>query len=410
MKAEIMSVGTEILLGDITDTNSAFMAQELAPLGIDLYWISVVGDNMGRLVEVLRRAWDRSDLVLLTGGLGPTEDDITREAIARMLGEELRVDPEVEKWLRGFFSSRGYPMPERNIKQATVIPSSQPLYNARGTAPGWWVQRDGKVLVTMPGPPVELQLMWQEQVLPRIKQLLGGDIIISRTIKTLGMAEAAVDETLSPLLSSTNPTIGIYAKMDGIHVRITAKAKGETAVRQMLAEMESRVRELIGDRIWGVDEQTLEGVVGELLLQRNLTLATMESCTGGLLASYITDVPGSSRYFKGGAVTYTNEMKVAMGVPRELIEQHGAISTQVAEAMARAARERLGGDVGVGITGVAGPGDAEGKPRGTVHIGIVAGDRAETFSYRYGFPRQQVKRWAVLGAMFQLRRILLSMA
>lgn len=409
MKAEILGVGTEILLGDITDTNSAFMAQELAPLGIDLYWISVVGDNMGRLVEVLRRAWDRSDIILLTGGLGPTEDDITREAIARMLSEELTVDPDVEKWLRGFFSSRGYPMPERNIKQATIIPSAQPLYNARGTAPGWWVSREGKTLVTMPGPPVELQQMWQEQVLPRIKELLGGDIILSRTIKTLGMGEAAVDETLSPLLSSTNPTIGIYAKMDGIHIRITAKGKGEAAVREVLAGMESRVRELMGDRVWGVDDQTLEGVVGELLTQRGLTLATMESCTGGLLASYITDVPGSSRYFKGGAVTYTNDMKVALGVPRELIEQYGAISPQVAEAMAKAARERLGGDVGVAITGVAGPDEVEGKPRGTVHIGIVTGDQAVTFSHRYGFPRPQVKRWAALGSMFQLRRILLSL-
>jgi nicotinamide-nucleotide amidase len=409
MKAEVVAVGTEILLGDITDTNSAFMAGELAPLGIDLYWISVVGDNMERLVEVLRRAWDRSDLILVTGGLGPTEDDITREGIARMLGEELSVDPDVEKWLRGFFSSRGYPMPERNIKQATIIPSAQPLYNARGTAPGWWVQREGTVLVTMPGVPVELQQMWQEQVLPRVKGLLGGDIILSRTVKTLGMAEAAVDETLSPLLSSTNPTIGIYAKMDGIHIRITAKGRGEAAVREVLAEMESRVRELVGDRVWGVDEQTLEGVVGELLLQKGLTLATMESCTGGLLANYITDVPGSSRYFKGGAVAYTNEMKVALGVPRELIELHGAVSPQVAEAMARAARERLGGDVGVGITGVAGPDEVEGKPRGTVHIGIVAGDQAATFSHRYGFPRLQVKRWAALGAMFQLRRILLSL-
>ncbi|MDP6347731.1 MAG: CinA family nicotinamide mononucleotide deamidase-related protein, partial [Dehalococcoidia bacterium] len=284
MKAEIVAVGTEILLGDITDTNSAFIAEELAPLGIDLYWMTVVGDNMDRLVEVLRRAWDRSDLIVLTGGLGPTEDDITREGIARMLGEELTVDPDVEKWLRGFFSSRGYPMPERNIKQATVIPSSKPLYNARGTAPGWWVQREGTALVTMPGVPVELFQMWQEQVLPQIKELLGGDIILSRTIKTLGMAEAAVDEVLSPLLSSTNPSIGIYAKMDGIHIRITAKGGGEDVVREMLADMDSKVREQLGDRVWGVDDQTLEGVVGELLMQKSLTLATMESCTGGLLA------------------------------------------------------------------------------------------------------------------------------
>ncbi|MDP7240300.1 MAG: competence/damage-inducible protein A, partial [Dehalococcoidia bacterium] len=398
------------LLGDITDTNSAFIAGELAPLGIDLYWMTVVGDNIDRLVEVLKQAWDRSDLIVVTGGLGPTEDDITREGIARMLGEELAVDPDVEKWLRGFFSSRGYPMPERNIKQATAIPSSKPLYNTRGTAPGWWVQQEGTALVTMPGVPVELFQMWQEQVLPQIKEMLGGDIILSRTIKTLGMAEAAVDEALSPLLSSTNPSIGIYAKMDGIHIRITAKGSGEDVVRGMLNDMEAKAREQVGDRVWGVDDQTLEGVLGELFTQKGLTLATMESCTGGLLANHITDVPGSSRYFKGGAVTYTNDMKMAMGVPRALIEEHGAVSPQVAEAMARAAQGRLGGDVGVAITGVAGPDDMEGNPKGTVHIGIVVRDKAYTFSHRYGFPRQQVKRWAVLGAMFQLRRILLNLA
>lgn len=409
MKAEIVAVGTEILLGEITDTNSGYLASELPPLGIDLYWVSAVGDNIGRIVEVLRRAWGRSDLVLVTGGLGPTEDDITRESIARMLGEELKVDPELEKWLRGFFSSRGISMPERNIKQATLIPSARAVHNARGTAPGWWVEREGRVMVTMPGVPVELVQMWQEQVLPRLKEHLGGDIILSRTLKTLGMAEAAVDETLSPLLSSTNPSIGIYAKNDGIHVRITGKGQGEAVVREMLAGMESKVRERVSDRVWGVDDQTLEGVVGQLLVQKGLTLATMESCTGGLLANYITDVPGSSRYFKGGVVAYSNEMKVALGVPQEVIEQHGAISTQVAEAMARAVRERFGAEVGVGITGVAGPDTVEGKPRGTVHMGIVAGSQAATFSYRYAFPRLQVKRWACLGTMFNLRKILLSL-
>lgn len=410
MKAEILSVGTEILLGEITDTNSSYLASQLPLLGIDLYWISTVGDNLSRIVEVLRRAWGRSDLILVTGGLGPTEDDLTRESIAALLGEEMRVDPALEKWLRDFFASRRFPMPERNIKQATLIASGQALPNPRGTAPGWWVEKDRKIIVAMPGPPAEMQRMWQFEVLPRLKPRLGGEIILSRTLKNFGIGEASVDEMMSPLLSSTNPSIGIYAKPDGIHIRITAKGKSREEAQPLLDDMEAKARRIMGRHIWGVDDETLEAVVGNLLKQKKLTLAVMESCTGGLLANTITDVPGSSAYFNGGIVAYSNEVKIANGVDARLMEQYGAVSPQVASGMAAAARQRLGADVGVGVTGVIGPDTMEGKPIGTIHIAIDAPGRPNIFLANLPFPRLQAKRLATTAALNHLRNILLEMA
>lgn len=409
MKAEIVSVGTEILLGEITDTNSSYLAEKLPLLGIDLFWISAVGDNLNRIDEVLRRAWGRSDIILVTGGLGPTEDDITRESIAHMLGEEMTVDSGLEKWLRDFFSNRKLPMPERNIKQAMLIPSAQALTNPRGTAPGWWVEREGKLIVAMPGPPMEMQRMWQVEVVPRLRPRLSGEIILSRTLKNYGIGEASVDEMVSDLLHSTNPSIGIYAKPDGIHIRITAKAQTKEQAQSMLDDVEMQVRRILGKYIWGVDEETMEGVVGKLLKEKKLTLATMESCTGGLLANIITDVPGSSAYFKGSIVAYSNETKIAHGVDAKLIEQYGAVSPQVAAAMAVASRQRLDADVGVGITGVVGPDALEGKPVGTVHIAIDTPCRSSTFQANLPFTRLRAKRLAITAALFHLRGILFEM-
>jgi len=409
MKAEIISVGTEILLGQITDTNASYLASKLPELGIDLLWVTQVGDNLGRLKECLERAWNRSDLTLITGGLGPTQDDLTREAIAEMMGEELRVDPELERGLREFFSARGFPMPESNIKQATIIPSAEAIPNPRGTAPGWWVEREGKLLIAMPGPPSEMQRMWEKEVSGRLRQRLGHEIILSRTIKTLLMAESAVDEMVSPFLSSTNPTLAVYAKPDGIHLRLTAKAKTQEEAEEMIAQREKDLSSLLGDSIWGYDDDTLESVVGALLVEKGLTLATMESCTGGLLANTITDVPGSSNYFKGGLVAYTNEAKICYGVDATLIATHGAVSPEVAGSMAEAARLRLGADIGIGITGVAGPTQQEGKPIGTAHIAIDDGKEKRLIFGIYPPLRHEVKRRATYHALFELRRTLLSL-
>ena len=408
MKAEIISIGTELLLGEITDTNSSYIAGSLPTLGIDLYWISQIGDNLGRLTEALKRAWDRSDLTITTGGLGPTEDDLTREAIARMLGEEIEVDPTLEQELRSLFQRRGSEMPARNIKQATLIPSAHAIPNPRGTAPGWWVEQEGRMIVAMPGPPAEMQYMWENEISPQLRQRLGGTIILSRTLKTIGIGEATVDEMVSPLLSSTNPTLAVYAKQDSIHLRLTAKTASQVQAQELIAPMEGRLRAILGDSVWGTDNDTLESHIGDLLKERGLTLATMESCSGGFLANTITDTPGSSAYFKGGVVAYTNEVKIAWGVSADLIAQHGAVSTEVAEAMASTVRQRLQADVGVGITGVAGPDELEGKPPGTVHIAVDDGvhKRAVTANYRPG--RLTVKRMATTGALLQLRRLLLE--
>ena len=409
MKAEIISIGTELLLGEITDTNASYLAAQLPLLGIDLLWVTQVGDNFQRLQECIDRAWERSDLILTTGGLGPTEDDLTREAIAATLGESMAIDLDLERRLVDFFKSRGIPMPQSNLKQATLIPSAQAIPNPRGSAPGWWVVRGDKRLAAMPGPPAEMQHMWETEVSRRLRQMLGGEIILSRTIKTLGLTEAGVDEKVSHLLSSANPTLGIYAKPDGIHLRITAKAGSVGEAGKMIARREAELRPILGDIIWGYDDETLEGIVGSLLTDKGLTLATMESCSGGLLASTITDVPGSSKYFVGGLVAYSNAAKIACGVSADTIAKHGAVSAEVALDMARAARQRLSADIGVGITGVAGPDRLEGKPAGTVHIAIDDGKGQRHTLGRYPPLRHQVKRRATYSALFELRRVLVSL-
>ncbi len=407
MKAEIISIGTELLLGEITDTNSSYIASQLPLLGIDLYWITVVGDNPTRLRECLERALSRSDIVLTTGGLGPTQGDITRETIAAMLNEELRIDPALERNLREFFTRRNFPMPENNLKQAMLIPSARAIPNPRGSAPGWWVQAQGKIIIAMPGPPAEMQRMWQSEVFAKLRDMAAGDIIVSKTLKTLTMAESVIAEKVAPLATSKNPTLAIYAKPDGIQLRITAKAASNEEAQAMIARHEDKVRSLIGDIIWGYDDETLEGRIGKLLSEKGLTLATMESCTGGLLSNTITDVPGSSNYFKGGFVTYTNEAKIAGGVNPNLISRHGAVSPAVAADMARAARERLQADIGIGITGVAGPTEMEGKPAGTVFIAINNGKETKMIEGSYPPLRHQVKRRATYHALYELRKILL---
>jgi len=457
MKAEIISIGTELLLGEITDTNASYLASQLPLLGIDLLWVTQVGDNLGRLKECLERAWSRSDIVLTTGGLGPTEDDLTREAIAAIFNEEPEVDPELERKLRHFFSSRKFVMPENNLKQVMLIPSARAIPNLRGSAPGWWIEKKGRgkeadpkevsfryrkdretegvpqiykkspflgdlrglkegsgkisqkphILIAMPGPPAEMQHMWEKEVLHNLRNLIQTDIIISRTIKTLTMTESGVAEKVAPLLSSANPSIGIYAKPDGIHLRLTAKAASNEEARAMISHHEDKVRSLIGDIIWGYDDETLEGIAGKLLSEKGLSLAVMESCTGGLLANTITDIPGSSEYFKGGFVTYMNDAKVAGGVNPDLISRHGAVSPEVAADMARAARERLRSDIGIGITGVAGPAEIEGKPAGTVFITIDNGKETKLIEGRYPPLRHQVKRRATYHALYELQRMLL---
>lgn len=406
MRAEILSCGTELLLGHITDTNATYLAQSLAPLGIDLYFVSQVGDNQERIVETLRRAWERSDLIIMTGGLGPTEDDLARESISALLGETMQIDAEQEAHLRELFARMKVEMPERNVKQATLIPSAQALPNPVGTAPGWWVEKEGRIIVAMPGVPREMYRMWQEQAIPRLRPSLGGSIF-TRILRVTGLGESTVEERVSALLHSNNPTIATYAKDDAIDVRITAKAESVEVAEQMVAVMEIEARQVLGKYVFGVDRDTLASVTGRLLKERQQTLGIMESLTGGLLSSAVTDVSGSSAYFLGGLVTYSTELKAQMGVPREILEQYGAVSQETALAMAHAVRQRLGADIGLGITGVAGPDPLEEKPAGTVYI-AVEGPEGSLTTDNAGrrVTRSDNKRLSVYAALNLLRRFL----
>ncbi len=405
MKSEIIAVGTELLLGEILDTNSQYLAQQLTGLGIDLYYVTHVGDNLGRLSETVRRALDRSEFVIMTGGLGPTEDDLTREAIADALGETMVVQPELEEALRGWYARRNRPMPQMNIKQATLIPSSQPIDNPIGTAPGWWVEHDGRKIACMPGVPHEMRKMWEEQVVPRLG-VGGGGVLVSRTLKTVGQGESNVAEMVAELINSSNPTLATYAKQDGVHLRIAAKADSRAAAEALIEGFESRVRALVGRYVYGVGDETLAGAIGGLLRSEDLWVATMESASGGLLANYFTDTPGSSEWYRGGVIAYSGALKVASGVPAEIIEQHGTVAPETALAMARAARQRLGADAGLGITGVAGPNDLEGKPVGTAHVALDFLGETRVSSTHWSTTRSEFKRRAVFDAMDLLWRAL----
>lgn len=299
MRAEILSIGTELLLGQIVDTNAQYLAQRLAGLGIDLLFISTVGDNLTRASQTIERALGRSDLVICTGGLGPTEDDLTREAIAAALNEDPQVDADLERELRAWFAGRGVPMPERNRKQAWLIPSARAIPNPNGTAPGWDVRRDGKRIVSMPGVPREMTYMWERHIEPT---LTPGGYLRSRTLKMLGIGESAVEESLGELVRSTTPTVATYAKNDGVHVRITDKADAAGTADARIATMERTVRDRLGEYVWGTDDDTLGAVIGRSLTARGWRIATAEALSAGDVARTLADAPGARDWFAQGTV------------------------------------------------------------------------------------------------------------
>jgi nicotinamide-nucleotide amidase len=406
MRAEILSIGTEILLGQIVDTNAPYLARHLADLGIDLFFISQVGDNQARVTETLQRAWDRADLIVTTGGLGPTEDDVTREAIAALLGETPAVNLEIEQTLRAFFQGRGLTMPERNLKQAWIIPSATVIQNPVGTAPGWLVERGGKIIVAMPGVPREMYRMWEREVLP---VLVGrsGATLVTHVLRVTGLGESHVEERLGDLIHSTNPTVATYAKPEAVDVRISAKAPSAEEGEALIAPVEAQAHKALGPHVFGTGSQTLVGLVAEMLQERHWMAAVMESCTGGQLSAALTQLPGSSNHFRGGLVTYATDAKVAMGVPQETIDMYGVISDEAALAMARAARDRLAADVGVGVTGVAGPDSQDGHPVGEIHLAVVSPDGEIARAVRLSGERSEIQRRATLVALDLLRRHLL---
>lgn len=407
MRAEIISVGTELLLGQIVDTNAAFIAQALAGLGIDLFFKQTVGDNPRRIQEAFHLAMSRAEAILITGGLGPTEDDLTVEAVAAALGEELVRDEEVAAHIARFFETRGRVPPDTVYKQALIPRHARVIPNRRGTAPGIHLESAGRMIFIMPGVPFEMEGMMRDYVIPYLAERSGGTSIASVVLRVTGEGESAVEARIKDLIRSTAPTIAPYAKLGEVHLRITAKGPPE-AVREQLTRGEALVRERLGDLVYGVNDQTLEAVVGELLKARRLTIATSESCTGGLLAERLTSVPGSSAYFLEGVVAYSNAAKTdLLGVPAALMEARGAVSAEVAEAMAAGIRDRARADLGVSITGIAGPsgGTAE-KPVGLVFIGLA--DAGGVLHRRFTFgsePGRQGIRYLASQAALNLVRL-----
>ena len=411
MRAEIISVGTELLLGQIVDTNAPFLSRALSSLGIDVYYRSTVGDNRARLADAIRTALSRSDIVLTIGGLGPTQDDLTKETIAEVLGERLIMHPESEKRIRDFFEKRGARIAESNLKQALQPESGVPLPNPMGTAPGTLVEKDGKIIAAFPGPPNEFIPMIENALIPYLAKKTEGKtaVIVSRTLRVVGIGESSAEEEIRELLSGSNPTIAPYAKTGEVHFRITAKSPDRETALGLIAEMEKKARAILGDYIYGVDDETLESVIVRLLTEKNLKLALAESCTGGAIADRITNVPGSSAAFLAGVVSYSNDSKIEiLGVPEELIRLHGAVSPEVAEAMAEGAAVRTGADIAVSVTGIAGPdGGSDEKPVGLVYIGLKTPEGVSSTRNFYVGGRRGVKDRSVQTALDTVRTYLL---
>jgi nicotinamide-nucleotide amidase len=415
MSAEIICVGTELLLGDILNSNAQFIAQQLAQLGVPHYYQTVVGDNPERLKRVIEIAASRVEILIFTGGLGPTPDDLTCETIADYFGVPLIEDPEIIEDIRGKFSQRGRIMSPSNRKQALIPKGAQVLPNLTGTAPGIiWQPRANLTILTFPGVPSEMHQMWQDTAVPFLKsQGWGREIIYSRSLKFWGVGESVLAEKVSDYLSLSNPTVAPYAGKGEVRLRICAKAPDTVSAQELIAPVEKKLREIGGLDYYGVDGETLASVVGNLLRLSGTSLSVAESCTGGGVGQMLTEIPGSSDYFWGGVIAYDNSVKVRLlGVDPGDLDQFGAVSPVVAQKMAIGVKNSLGTTWGLSITGIAGPtGGSETKPIGLVYIGL-SGPNHQVYSYecRFGTMRSRtpVRYLAAANALDYLRRLLLT--
>lgn len=407
LNAEIIAVGSELLTPYRIDTNSLWLTDRLNSIGVEVKLKSVVGDDEARLEEMIRDAMKRSEIIVATGGLGPTEDDITKKVFARVLRRRLVLHDNVLEAIRARFARRGMKMPEINSRQALIPEGATVLANENGTAPGILMTEKNCTIVLLPGPPREMKPMFNEAVMPLLRHRMGEMVIVRRTLNTFGLSESGLDELAAPIyLKYTNPTTTILANEGQIEIHLTACARNEHDAEKLLDELSEQLEEALGNHVFSHRGETLEQVVGEWLSLKGYTLAVAESCTGGLLAGRITDVPGSSKYFLQGVVAYSNEAKVnLLGVPNKLLQEHGAVSAEVAEAMAIGIRRRAHSTVGIGITGIAGPdGGSETKPVGLVYIGLA--DEVQSSSRKFTFPgdRQLIRNLSVRAALDMIRR------
>jgi nicotinamide-nucleotide amidase len=407
MDAEIIAVGSELLTPTRLDTNSLYLTEKLNSLGIEVRLKTVVGDDQERLAAVFRAALNRSQLVVLTGGLGPTEDDVNRNVVAEVLGRPLREVAEIREGLRERFARLGRSMAENNLRQAMVPEGAEWLENKKGTAPGIWVEQEGVTVVLLPGPPWELEAMFQSACVPRLERIAPGLRIRTRVYKVVGLPESEVDKRIAPIYTAyQNPSTTILATLGSIEVHLRARGATDTEAEATLAELGDKIELALGDHVFSTHGESLEEVVGMYLIMKQRTVAVAESCTGGLLSERLTRTPGSSTFFLGGAVCYSNGLKTKLaGVPGELIKTNGAVSKAVAQALAEGIRRRVGASLGVGVTGVAGPGGGTPeKPVGLVYVALADEGATQVREFRFPGDRDRIRNWAAIAALEMIRR------
>ncbi len=405
-KASIVSIGNELLSGQTVDTNTTYLSSELLSIGIPVVNSYTVGDDMDAIVRAFNLASADADIVLATGGLGPTGDDLTRQGLANFLGVELQLQTGLLDRIQNFFTKRNLQMSEKNKIQAYIPAGAKALANPLGTAPGIIAEVKGKLLISLPGVPSEMKQMFAESVLPELQRFAGTQAVVVRKLKCFGTGESNIAELLGPLMQrERNPLIDCTAKYGIITLTITATAKDKDEAHQMAEESEKSLRNKLGELVYGTEEQALAEVVGEKLARQKMTIAVAESCTGGTLAKLLTDIPGASGYFTHGWVTYSNTAKTGeLGVPSDLIEKYGAVSEQVAQAMAQGARKKARTDFSIGITGIAGPaGQTEQKPVGLVYISIDSDNGWDTKRCLFSGDRRFIRLRAAQTALNMLR-------
>lgn len=411
MTAEIICVGTELLLGNIVNTNAVFLSEKLAYLGINCYFQTVVGDNRDRLLSVINTALSRADILIFSGGLGPTEDDLTKETVAEALGKKLIRDKWAEQEIADYFALRGRIPTDNNWKQADVIEGCEILYNKNGTAPGIFVSEGEKTVILLPGPPLELKSMFTDSVMPKLQQKCG-QVFYSQTVKIVGPGESSVETQILDMLNTQeNPTIAPYAKTGEVHLRVTARAKDEKEAREKTAPVVEELYRRFGNAVYTTDaDETLEMALTKLLIKKKYTMTTAESCTGGMIAARMVNAPGVSAVLKSGFITYANEAKEELlGVPHDTLEKFGAVSRETAEEMAEGAVKAAHTDAAIAVTGIAGPdGGTKEKPVGLVYIGVNVRGNVEVREYHFSGSRQKIRESVTAAALTFLREKLLA--